>query len=155
MQYIYLMLYKIPVDILTSSASRALGSVIAKFKTFKDVDFDTFNKKNHSMVVPITDSCLNVCGYGNFTKTANILNRQISYFLGVYNKAPLVGFQGEENWITPRYRSHLCKIRFLNRLIQMDNTRLTKKVLKELLSITCRSMKLSLTLGSYGGYFGI
>ena len=39
------MLYKIPVDILTSSASRALGSVIAKFKTFKDVVFDTFNKK--------------------------------------------------------------------------------------------------------------
>ena len=78
MQYVYMMLYKIPVHILTSSASRALGSVIAKFRTFKDVGFDTFNKKNHSMVVPITYSCLSVCGYGNFTKTANIQNGEIS-----------------------------------------------------------------------------
>ena len=85
-------LYKIPVDILMSSASRAHGSVIAKFKTFKDVGFDTFNKKNHSMVVPITDSCLSVRGYGNFTKTANIQNKAISYFLSVHIKAPLVGF---------------------------------------------------------------
>ena len=45
MQYIYMTLYKIPVDMFTSSVSRALGSVIAKFKTFKDVDFDTFNKQ--------------------------------------------------------------------------------------------------------------
>ena len=37
----------------------------------------------------------------------------------------------------------------------MNNTRLTKKVLKDLLSITCRSMKLTLILGFYGGYFGI
>ena len=58
--YIYMTLYRIPVDILPSSARRALGSVIAKFTTFKDVGFDTFNKKNHSMVVPITDSCLSV-----------------------------------------------------------------------------------------------
>ena len=140
-------LYKIPVDILTSSASRALWSVTAKLKTFKDVGFDTFNKKNHSMVVPITDSCFRVWGYGSFTKTANIHNRATSYFLGVHSKAPLVDFQGEVNWITPRYKRLLCKIRFWNRLIQMDNTRLTKKV-QELVSITCRSMELTLTLGS-------
>ena len=45
MQYIYMTLYKIPVDMFTSSVSRALRAVIAKFKTFKDVGFDTFNKK--------------------------------------------------------------------------------------------------------------
>ena len=49
------------------------------------------------MVVPITDSCLSVWGYGNFTKTANIHDRAISYFLGVHSKAPVVGFQGEKN----------------------------------------------------------
>ena len=52
--------YNACVDILTSSATRALRSVIAKFKTFKDVCFDTFNKLYHSMVVPITDYCSSV-----------------------------------------------------------------------------------------------
>ena len=54
------------VDILTSSASKSLGSVIAKFKTFKDEDFDTFNKIYRSMVVPITDYCSSVWGFGDF-----------------------------------------------------------------------------------------
>ena len=49
------------------------------------------------MVVQITDSCFSVWCYGNFTKTANIQDRAISYFLGVHSKAPLVGFQGEVN----------------------------------------------------------
>ena len=120
--------YNACVDILTSSASRALGSVIAKFKTFKDVGFDTFNKLYHSMVVPITDYCSSVWGYGIFTKAASIQNRAICYFLGVHSKAPLAGLQGEVNWITPRYRRHLCKIRFWNRLTRMDHTRLTKKI---------------------------
>ena len=92
--------YDACVDILTSSASRVLGSVIAKFKTFKDVDFDTFNKLYHSMAVPITDYCSSVCDYGIFTKAASIQNRAICYFLSVHSKAPLAGLQGEVNWIT-------------------------------------------------------
>ena len=120
--------YNACVDILTSSASRALGSVIAKFKTFKDVGFDTFNKLYHSMVVPITDYCSSVWGYEIFTKAASIQNRAVCYFLGVHSKAPLAGLQGEVNWIKPRYRRHLCKIRFWNRLTRMDHTRLTKRI---------------------------
>ena len=120
--------YNACVDILTSSASRALGSVIAKFKTFEDVGFDTFNKLYHSMVVPITDYCSSVWGYGIFTKAASIQNRAICYVLGVHSKAPLAGLQGEVSWITPRYRRHLCKIRFWNRLTRMGHTRLTKKI---------------------------
>ena len=117
--------YNACVDILTSLA---LGSVIAKFKTFKDVGFDIFNKLYNSMVVPITDYCSSVWGYGIFTKAASIPNRAICYFLGVHSKAPLAGLQREVNWITPRYGRHLCKIRFWNRLTRMDHTRLTKKI---------------------------
>ena len=120
--------YNACVDILKGSASRALGSVIAKFKTFKDVGFDTFNKLYHSMVVPITDYCSSVWGYGIFPKAASIQNRAICYFLGMQGKAPLAGLQGKVNWITPRYRRHLYKIRFWNRLTRMDRTRLTKKI---------------------------
>ena len=65
------------IDILTSSASRALGSVIAKFKTLEELGFDTFNKLFHSMVVPITDYCFSVWGYGIFTKAASIQYRAI------------------------------------------------------------------------------
>ena len=42
--------YNAFVDILTSSASRALGSVIAKFKTFKDVGFDTLISLQQSSI---------------------------------------------------------------------------------------------------------
>ena len=80
------------------------------------------------MVVPITDYCSSVWGYGIFTKAASIQNRAICYFLGVHGKAPSAGLQCEVNWITPRYSRHLCKIRFRNRLTRMDHKRLTKKI---------------------------
>ena len=101
---------------------------MAKFETFKAIGFDTFNKLYHTIVVPITDYCSSVWGYGIFTKAASIQNKAICYFLGVHSTAPLAGLQGEVNWITSRYRRHLCKIRFWNRLTRMDNTRLTKKI---------------------------
>ena len=50
------------------------------------------------------------------------------YFLGVHRFAPTLALLGDTGWIPSVYRRWTCMLRFWNRLILMDNDRLTKKV---------------------------
>ncbi len=47
-------------NILPGAASRSLGSVISKFKSFRNFGFKTYSKLFHSGVVPILDYCSGV-----------------------------------------------------------------------------------------------
>ncbi len=50
--------YEITANTLAESACRAPGGVISKFKSFKNVGFQTFSKLYHSDVVPVIDYCV-------------------------------------------------------------------------------------------------
>ncbi len=51
------------IDNHSGAAGRELGSVISKFKCFRNVGFKTYSKLYHSGVVPILDYCSGVWGF--------------------------------------------------------------------------------------------
>ena len=114
--------------LLSESGGRALGSIISKFKILKNCGFKTFEKLYSTGMCPILDYSACVWGYGKFHDIDNIQNKAIRYFLGVHKFAPLAGIEGEMGWTNCRQRRHECILKFWNRLIKMENSRLTKRV---------------------------
>ncbi len=55
--------YQTIANTLSGAAGRALGSVIWKFKSFRNVGFKTYSKLCHSGVIPILEYCLGVWGF--------------------------------------------------------------------------------------------
>jgi len=120
--------YEITATTLAGAAGRALGGIISKFKSFKNVGFQTFSKLYHSGVVPVMDYCAGVWGYEKLSSCSNTQNRALRYFLGVHQKAPILALEGDTGWVTTDVRRQTEMLRLWNRLIYMDDSRLTKKV---------------------------
>ncbi len=55
-------------------------------------------------------------------------NRAIRYFLGVHRFTPLLAINGDMGWIRSSDRRWVAMIRLWNRLVDMDHTRLTKRI---------------------------
>ena len=70
------------IKTLSESAGRALGGIIGKFKTFKDIGYNTFG------VIPILDYGVGIWGNHNNKCTNLVLNKAITYYLGVHRFAP-------------------------------------------------------------------
>ena len=69
-----------------------------------------------------------VWGYGKFNKSEIVQNRASRIYLGVPRFAPVLGLQGDLGWLSCRTRRKLNMARYWNRLVNMDNTRITKRV---------------------------
>ena len=116
------------VETLFNSGGRALGSMISKIHRFKDVGFETYTKLYYSCVVPVTDYCSGVWGFRDFNKGDMIQNRAIRYFLGVHRFTPILAISGDIGWPVSLHRRWLNMLRLWNRLVGMDNNRLTKQI---------------------------
>ena len=57
-----------------------------------------------------------------------IQNRAIRYFMGVHRFTPILAMPGDMGWVTSTHRRCVNFLRFWNRLVCMDNTRLIKIV---------------------------
>ena len=115
-------------DTLAGAGGRALGSIISKFRTLRNVGFDTFTKMFDSNVSPILEYCSGVWGFKEFDQCDKVHQRAIRYYLGVHQKAPLLAICGDMGWSSAKLRRHVNMIRFWNRLVSMDSSRLTKKI---------------------------
>ncbi len=110
------------------SAGRALGGVITKFRSLKDCGYKTYTKLFDTGVLSILNYGSEVWGYGKYEKCDTVINRAMRYYLGVHKHAPTAGVQGEMGWLSLIYRRYIVMLRFWNRLLHMDNTRLTKRI---------------------------
>ena len=72
------------IKTLFESAGFALGGIIGKFKTFKDIGYNTFEKLFSTGAIPILDYGAGVWGDHNNKCTNVILNKAIRYYLGVH-----------------------------------------------------------------------
>ena len=113
---------------LAGAGGRALGSIISKFRSFRNIGFDTFTKMFNTNVSTILEYCSGVWGFKEFDQCEKIHQRAIRYYLGVHQKAPLLAICGDMGWSSAHYRRQLNMLRFWNRLLTMDENRLTKKV---------------------------
>ncbi len=61
--------YEITATTLAESAERAMGGVISKFKSLKNVGFQTFSKLYYSGIVPVMDYS---AGFGDIENIAHV-----------------------------------------------------------------------------------
>ena len=115
-------------NILTAAGSRALGAVIAKYKTLENMGYETFTKCVETAVYPVVDYGAEVWGGLKNANTDNVQLKAIRCFLGVHQFAPISGILGDMGWLPSEYRRKICMLRYWNRLIVMKDERITKKV---------------------------
>jgi hypothetical protein len=115
-------------ETLAGAAGRALSGVISKFKQIKNMRFKTFEKLYFANVVPVLDYASGIWGYNSHTEGDKIQHRAIRYFIGVHNKATLLGLEGDIGWKNCKIRQNVNMIKLWNRFVLMENDRLTKKV---------------------------
>ncbi len=113
---------------LSGAAGRALGGIISKFRSFKNVGFNSFSKLYHSGVVPILDYCSGIWGYDNYECSNKVQQRALRYYLGVHQKTPLLAIEGDTGLIPCQIRRQKEMMRFWNRVLLMDQSRLTRKI---------------------------
>ncbi len=113
---------------LSGAGSRALSGVISKFKQFRNVCFDTFTKLYNASVVPVLDYGAGVWGYKKLEVCDKIQQRACRYYLGVHQKAPLHAITGDIGWTSCVIRRHVEMIRLWNRLVNMEDSRITKRI---------------------------
>lgn len=120
--------YKVTADMVSKSAGRALGLIIAKSKLLGGLPFNTFYKLFQSTVVPIIEYGAAVWGYKEFSSVNSVYNRACRYFLGVGKYAPNMAVQGDTGW-TPAFISQWISIsRQLCRYSIMADSRINKKI---------------------------
>ena len=122
---------KCTASVLASAASRALGSIYTKFKQLRGLGFETYSTLYNSGVVPILDYCSGVWGSNKYSKIESVQNRAIRFYLGVHAFAPDIAITGDVGWLPCGVRRKIEMIRLWNRLVSMNNDRLTKLALFE------------------------
>ncbi len=68
------------------AGGRALGSIISKFKSLKNVGFETYTKLYHSGVVPVMDYSSGLWGFTNYSEYEKIRQKALRYYMGVHPK---------------------------------------------------------------------
>ena len=117
-------------ETLFNSGRRALGSMISKIYNFKDAGFETYTKLYYSCAVPVTDYCsqTGVWGFRDFHKGDILQNHAISYFLGVHRFTSILAIYGDMGRPLTLHRRWKNMLRLWNRLMAMENYRLTKMI---------------------------
>ena len=122
----------------SDAASRAFGGIVSKCKQYSDVGYNTYCHLFDSFVVPVQDYACEIWWNSNINMCDKITERAMRYYLGVHNLTPVPALYGEMGWLKTKYRHYIHVIRFWNRLVNMDNLRLTKHIFQSdaLFSVT-------------------
>jgi len=115
-------------EALAKGAGRALGSIISKVHHLKHFGFNSYTKLYNSCVIPIMDYCSSIWGYKQQQSIDNVQNRALRYFLGVHRFTPTLALTGDSGWLPSMYRRWTNMLRYWNRLVLMEDHRLTKRV---------------------------
>ena len=69
-----------------------------------------------------------IWGFKTFPAIDIVQHRAIRYFLGVHKYTPNLAITGDMGWESGESRRNICMMRLWNRLLEMDDNRLTKKI---------------------------
>ena len=120
--------FSVTSSLLAGAGGRALGAIIQKAKCINGLGYTTYTTMFNSGVAPILDYCSGIWGFGVQSRIDTIQNKAIRAFLGVHSYAPNYATQADMGWTPAHIRRKICMVRFWNRLIQMDDSRLTKRI---------------------------
>ena len=116
------------ITTLSSSASRALSAIINKYNVYKNFSFNIYLQLYNTNVLPVILYGAECWGSKKLKKYRDIQYRAMRFFLGVHNTTSLAAMRGDMGWVDVGIKKSICMIRFWNRLINMENSRLTKRI---------------------------
>jgi len=122
------MLFDRGVKILAAAASRALGSVINKLKICKDLGYGTFSQLYAACVSPVLNYAAGVWGAVQSPALNTVENRAIHCFLEVHKFVPGLAALGDMGWVPGSIQRKCEMVRLWNRLVNLPENRITKKV---------------------------
>ena len=79
------------ISTLSNSGSRALGSIIHKYKANKYMGLSTYSKLYESCVLPVLNYCSIVWAHADCSKSDQVQYKAMGVFMGVHKHAPLLG----------------------------------------------------------------
>ena len=91
--------------------------------------FSVYTILYNACVTSIADYASEVTGFSEHESTLNVHLRAIRAFLGLPKNSCNFGALSEVDWLLPVHRTRIRMIRQYWRMLHMDDTRLTKKVL--------------------------
>jgi len=121
--------FNITATILAEAAGRAVGSIVSKCLKTNTLKYETYTKLYNCCVIPIMDYCAGVWGFHSYDKPNTVQNRAIRSFLGVHKFTSNVAIYGDMGWTRPRIRRRLDMVKLFIRLVNMDNKRISKRIL--------------------------
>ena len=81
-----------------------------------------------SCVSSVSDYSAALTGFSDYECLTKIQLRAIRAFLGLPKNAPNAGVLSEVKWLLPKFRTQIPIIRHYHRLLNMDNSRITKMI---------------------------
>ena len=134
-KYVYLGLtinefldYNLTAKIVSQSASRALGLIIAKCNAIGGLPYDVFTKLYDSVVWPVIAYGAAIWGTRSFSCIEAVHNRAMRYFMGVGRYTPSAALVGDMGWIPPLIRQWQSICNQWTRFAKMDSFRMNKQV---------------------------
>ena len=116
------------IETLPNSASRALGGIISKSKQINDLGFSTYSHLFNTGVVPILDYGAGIWGHLEAKPSYQVQNKALRYYLGVHRYAPTSAIHCEMGWLHSKLRQSIEVFRLWNRLLTLDDSRITKRI---------------------------
>ena len=120
--------YEFTAECVADSAGRALSSIITKMIKNGGFPFNVYSVLYDACVTSIADYASEIMGYTQYDSTVQLHTRAIRAYLGLPKNSCSVGVQSEVDWLLPEYRTQMKMVRQYNRILSMDNSRLTKQV---------------------------
>lgn len=102
--------------------------MINKLKICKDLGYDTYSQLYAACVSPVLNYAAGVWGATQSPALDAVENRAIRCFLGVNKFVPVLAAQGDMGWIPGSIQRKCEMVRLWNRLINLSDNRVTKKI---------------------------
>ena len=122
--------YGYAVKEISKSATRALGLIIAKFKSLGGISYACFKKLYESSVESILRYASGIWGVKERQVLNTVQNKAARFILGVNKTAPNLATRGDLGWISWWCKQKIEVVRLWLRLKNMDPTRITAKIFK-------------------------
>ena len=123
--------FKVTARTQAAGSSRALGK-LSKFYLNKGLGCETYKKLYNSCIVPIMDYGSAIWGFNDNDNINKVHHRAMRNFLGVYKYAPTAGVEGDLGWVRPLIRRKIEILRFWNRIVSLDESRLPCQIYNEM-----------------------
>ena len=120
--------FQFTVSMHADSAGRALSSIITKMIKNGGFPYKVYSLLYNACVTSVSDYSAAVTGYLQYDSTLQLHLRAIRAFLGVPKNTCNVGVLSEVGLLLPQYRSNIQMVRHYHRMVNMDDSRLTKQI---------------------------